>query len=152
MFGGNIYGAAERRKKIYLVALAITVLAALVFAWKAIPRSPISTSWDTSSIKPGDSAILRVTVTNNTDKVVENVIVYVEPVSKFLRVYSQQSLDNNTADPSIFIIPSLAPGDHAVATYLVTASRTAYAGDHSVIVSVAMPGATYQRFAKIRVM
>ncbi len=152
MFGGSIYGAAERRKKMYVVALAITILAALIFAWKSIPQYPVSTAWDTGSIKPGDSAILRVTVTNNTNKVVENVVVYVEPISRFLRVYSQQSLDNNTADPRIFIIPSLAPGDHAVATYLVKASSTAYAGDHSVLVSVAMPGKTYQRFAKIRVM
>ncbi len=152
MFGGSIYGAAERRKKIYLAAIAITVIAALIFAWKSVPRSPISTSWDTSSIQPGDSAILRVTVTNNTDHVVKNVIVYAEPISKYLRVYSQQSLENNTSDPRIFTIPSLAPGDHAVATYLVKASSTAYAGDHSVLVSVALPGTTYQRFAKIRVM
>jgi|GEM_PF-3684607 len=72
MFGGNIYGAAERRKKMYAVAMAMAILAALIFAWKSMPRSPISTSWDTGSIQPGDSAILRVTVTNNTDRVVKN--------------------------------------------------------------------------------
>jgi len=152
MFGGGIYGAAERRKKTYWVALAITITAALIFAWKSVPRVPMSTSWDSSSIQPGDSAILRVTVTNNTSQIIKNVIVYAEPVSRYLRVYSQQSLDNNDANPSIFVIPSLAPGDSAVATYLVKASSTAYAGDHSVSVSVAMPGATYQQFTKIKVM
>ena len=152
MFGGSIYGAEERKKKIYIAALGILAVAALVFAWRSIPRTPLSVSWDSDTVKPGGEAILRVTVTNNTDAVVKNVVVFVEPVSRYLHVYSRQSLDNNAEDPRVFIIPSLAPGDSAVATYLIKVEATAYAGDHSVSVSVALPGATYQQFAKIRVM
>ncbi|NPA76314.1 MAG: hypothetical protein GXN93_00990 [Candidatus Diapherotrites archaeon] len=152
MFGGSIYGAEERRKKIYVAALAILVVAVAIFVWKSIPRTPLAISWDSGSVQPGGEAILRVTVTNNSNVVVKNAVVFVEPISRYLHVYSKQSLDNNGQDPRVFIIPSLAPGDSAVATYLVKVGATAYAGDHSVSVSVALPGTTYQQFAKIRVM
>ncbi len=151
MFGGGIYGAAERRKKIYYLSAAVAVVAVAVLIWKSIPSTPISTAWDASSVQPGGEAILRVYVKNTTPDVVKNVVIYVRPISKYLRVYSRQALDNN-GDPALFIIPSLAPGDSAVATYLVKVLKTAYAGDHSVSVSVAFPGVTYQQFAKIRVM
>jgi hypothetical protein len=151
LFGGSIYDTGRKRRLLLWTAGIIAVIAVILLAYKLLQPAPISVSWDSPSVQPGGEAILRVSVTNTTNAVVKDVIVYVKPISPYLSVYSKQALEQNS-DSSVFRIPSLAPGDTAIATYLVKVGTTAYAGDHSVLISVAFPGATYTTFSRIRVM
>jgi len=141
----SYYGEDIKWKRIaagILIALALAVLMV-----KVLQPKPVNIQWDAETVERGDMATLWVTVRNQTGNTMDTVIVHVEPVSPYLSVYSDQN-----ASTGEYYIPMLAPGAEAIAKFGVHVSKDAYAGDHAVRITVAMPGKTYAYETKIRVV
>ena len=141
----SYYHEGVRWKRV--AAGAIFAVAVLVIALKFFQQGDVSISWDSGRVERGGVATLWVQVRNRTEETMEMVVVRVEPVSPYLRVYSDQNAHSNE-----FHIPMLASGAEAVAKFGVFVSRSAYMGDHAVRITVAMPGKTRVYESKIRVV
>ncbi|HIP74069.1 MAG TPA: hypothetical protein EYH14_00235 [Euryarchaeota archaeon] len=141
------YYYEENNKWRRIVAGALVAAAVLVITFKYLQCGDVWVKWDSERVERGDVATLWVRVKNCTDKTMEMVVVKVDPVSPYLRVYSEQNMWSNE-----FYIPKLASGAEATARFGVVVDSNAYAGDHAVRVIVAMPGETRVYESKIRVV
>lgn len=141
----SYYGEEMKWKRI--AAGVLVALALIVLAFKYFQPRDVSIRWDTRTINRGEMATLWVNIKNSTKETMDLVIVRVEPISPYLTVYSGQ--DFNTTE---FRIPKLASGAEAIAKFGIYVDPKAYAGDHAVRITVAMPGNTYIYESKIRVV
>jgi len=141
----SYYGEDLKWKRI--AAAIFIVFALIVLGLKLLQPKTVSIKWDSGTVERGDMATLWVTVRNKADTTMDMVIVHVTPVSPYLTVYSDQN-----ASTEEYYIPMLAGGAEAVAKFGVHVSEDAYAGDHAVRITVAMPGKTYAYETKIRVV
>jgi len=141
----SYYEGDVRWKRI--AAGVILAVAVIIIAFKLIQPGDVSIKWDSSRVNRGEMATLWVRVENGTVETMDMVVVRVEPVSPYLRVYSEHN-----AGSGEFKIPKLASGAEAIAKFGVFVDPNAYAGDHALRVIVAMPGKTRVYESKIRVV
>ncbi len=141
----GLYDGGRSRWEVAVAGIVAALVLSALAAYLLAPR-PVDVFWDRDHVEPGGDAILYVVVRNTSNFVYSDVPIYVRPISPYLTVFSE-----GNGDPHIYVIRSLAPGASARARFLVKVSSSAYAGDHAVEVSVAFPGETVVKDARIRV-
>jgi hypothetical protein len=137
--------------KIVLAVMAVIILIAAAFLLaKSMGCRAVWVKWSSSHTDPGSSVALYVHVKNLKKSIVSNIRIVVDPISPFLRTYVSIGEENAVASNQ-FIIPKMAPGDEAIAKYIVYVDKNAYAGDHSLKVTVYFPDWNRTVLTKLRV-